>query len=206
MLYGKSLKYVFHLIFHPFDGFWDLKFEKRGSIPAAFTLVLLTIITFSIEKQSTGFLFNMNRLSELNIVVDITTVLLLYILWCSANWCTTSLMDGKGRMLDILIAVGYSLAPLVLIRLPLVIVSHFITTNEGSFYTVLQTISILWSLLLLFLGTMITHQYTVKKTILTCLITILGMGILMFIGLLFFNVIGRMMTFVVTIYKELRFR
>ncbi|MCR4834494.1 MAG: YIP1 family protein [Butyrivibrio sp.] len=206
MLYGKSLKYVFHLIFHPFDGFWDLKFEKRGSIPAAFTLVLLTIITFSIEKQSTGFLFNMNRLSELNIVVDVTTVLLLYILWCSANWCTTSLMDGKGRMLDILIAVGYSLAPLVLIRLPLVIVSHFITTNEGSFYTVLQTISILWSLLLLFLGTMITHQYTVKKTILTCLITILGMGILMFIGLLFFNVIGRMMTFVVTIYKELRFR
>lgn len=206
MLYGKSLKYVFHLIFHPFDGFWDLKFEKRGSIPAAFTLVLLTIITFSIEKQSTGFLFNMNRLSELNIVVDVTTVLLLYILWCSANWCTTSLMDGKGRMLDILIAVGYSLAPLVLIRLPLVIVSHFITTNEGSFYTVLQTISILWTLLLLFLGTMITHQYTVKKTILTCLITILGMGILMFIGLLFFNVIGRMMTFVVTIYKELRFR
>jgi hypothetical protein len=206
MLYGKSLKYVFHLIFHPFDGFWDLKFEKRGSIPAAFTLVLLTIITFSIEKQSTGFLFNMNRLSELNIVVDVTTVLLLYILWCSANWCTTSLMDGKGRMLDILIAVGYSLAPLVLIRLPLVIVSHFITTNEGSFYTVLQTISILWSLLLLFLGTMITHQYTVKKTILTCLITLLGMGILMFIGLLFFNVIGRMMTFVVTIYKELRFR
>lgn len=206
MLYGKSLKYVFHLIFHPFDGFWDLKFEKRGSIPAAFTLVLLTIITFSIEKQSTGFLFNMNRLSELNIVVDVTTVLLLYILWCSANWCTTSLMDGKGRMLDILIAVGYSLAPLVIIRLPLVLISHFITTNEGSFYTVFQTISILWSLLLLFLGTMITHQYTVKKTILTCLITILGMGILMFIGLLFFNVIGRMMTFVVTIYKELRFR
>ncbi|MBE5835245.1 MAG: DUF1282 domain-containing protein [Butyrivibrio sp.] len=206
MLYGKSLKYVFHLIFHPFDGFWDLKFEKRGSIPAAFTLVLLTIITFSIEKQSTGFLFNMNRLSELNIVVDVTTVLLLYILWCSANWCTTSLMDGKGRMLDILIAVGYSLAPLVIIRLPLVLISHFITTNEGSFYTVFQTISILWSLLLLFLGTMITHQYTVKKTILTCLITLLGMGILMFIGLLFFNVIGRMMTFVVTIYKELRFR
>lgn len=206
MLYGKSLKYVFHLIFHPFDGFWDLKFEKRGTIAAAFTFVLLTIITFSVEKQSTGFLFNMNRLSELNIVVDVTTVLLLYILWCSANWCTTSLMDGKGRMIDILIAVGYSLAPMILIRLPLVIVSHFITTNEGSFYTVLQTISILWSLLLLFLGTMITHQYTVKKTILTCLITILGMGILMFIGLLFFNVIGRMMTFVVTIYKELRFR
>ena len=206
MLYGKSLKYLFHVIFHPFDGFWDLKFEKRGSLGAAITIVILTIITLSIEKQGTGFLYNMNRLSELNIVVDIFTIVLVYVLWCTANWCTTSLMEGKGRMIDILIAVGYSMAPIVLIRLPLVAVSHFITSNEGSFYMVFKTISVMWALLLLFLGTMITHQYTVKKTIVTCIITVVGMGIIMFIGLLFFNVIGRMITFVATIYKELRFR
>ncbi|MCR5770079.1 MAG: YIP1 family protein [Butyrivibrio sp.] len=206
MLYGKSLKYIFHLIFHPFDGFWDLKFEKRGSLGASLTIVILTIITLSIEKQGTGFLYNMNRLSELNIVVDILTIVLLYVLWCTANWCTTSLMEGKGRMIDILIAVGYSFAPIVLVRLPLVAVSHVITSNEGSFYLVFKTISVMWALLLLFLGTMITHQYSVKKTIATCIITVIGMGIIMFIGLLFFNVIGRMITFVATIYKELRFR
>lgn len=206
MLYVKTLKYVFHVIFHPFDGFWDLRYEKKGSIQAALTFVVLTIMTFTIEKQNTGFLFNNYRLSDLNVMVDIITVLLVFVLWCTANWCTTSLMEGKGRMQDIVIAMGYALFPIILIRLPLVLMSHMITANEGSFYYVFGVISYLWAGLLVFLGTMIIHQYSVKKTIFTCIITIVGMGILLFIGLLFFSVIQQMLTFVLTIYKEIRFR
>ena len=109
-------------------------------------------------------------------------------------------------MQDIVIAMGYALFPIILIRLPLVLMSHMITANEGSFYYVFGVISYLWAGLLVFLGTMITHQYSVKKTIFTCIITIVGMGILLFIGLLFFSVIQQMLTFVLTIYKEIRFR
>ncbi len=206
MLYVETLKYGFYVITHPFDGFWGLRREGRGSVAAAVTFVALTILTLTIEKQNTGFLFNFNRLSDLNVVVDVVTVALLYVLWCVANWCTTSLMDGKGRMQDILTAVGYSLLPIILIRLPMVLMSHGITTNEGSFYYVLGTVSYLWAGFLIFTGTMVIHQYSVTKTIATCIVTIVGMGIIMFIGLLFFNVIQQMLTFVTTIYKELRFR
>lgn len=206
MLYGKTLKYVFHLIFHPLDGFWDLKHEKRGSLPAAFTFVALAMVTITLEKQNTAFLFNPNRLSELNAVVDVITVLLLYVLWCVANWCTTSLMDGKGKMKDIFMYVGYSLAPLPLIRIPMVAFSYIITADEGTFYTIFNTVSILWAAWLLFMGTMTIHQYSVKKTVATCIITVLGMGIIMFIGLLFFSVINQMIDFVATIYQEIRFR
>ena len=159
MLYVETLKYGFYVITHPFDGFWGLRRENKGSVAAAATFVVLTILTLTIEKQNTGFLFNFNRLSELNVVVDVVTVALLYALWCVANWCTTSLMDGKGRMQDILTAVGYSLLPIILIRLPMVLMSHGITTNEGSFYYVLGTVSYLWAGFLLFTGTMVIHQY-----------------------------------------------
>ena len=206
MLYVETLKYGFYVITHPFDGFWGLRREGRGSVAAAVTFVALTILTLTIEKQNTGFLFNFNRLSDLNVVVDVVTVALLYVLWCVANWCTTSLMDGKGRMQDILTAVGDFLLPLIFIRLPMVLMSHGITTNEGSFYYVLGTVSYLWAGFLIFTGTMVIHQYSVTKTIATCIVTIVGMGIIMFIGLLFFNVIQQMLTFVTTIYKELRFR
>lgn len=206
MLYGKTLKYVFYVIFHPFDGFWDIKHEKRGSLAAALTFVVLTVITFSIEKQNTAFLFNPNRLKDLNVVVDITTVFMLYVLWCIANWCTTSLMDGKGKMKDIFIYAGYAIFPIPLIRLPMVLLSHVITTDEGSFYYVFLTVSYLWAAFLLFLGTKIVHEYSVKKTVATILITLLGMGIIMFIGLLFFSVIEQMAGFVSTVYKEIRFR
>ncbi|MCI8787985.1 MAG: YIP1 family protein [Lachnospiraceae bacterium] len=213
MLYGEKIKtglekvkYCFYVMTHPFDGFWGIRREGKGSIPVAIAFVLLTILTLTIEKQSTGFLFNHNRLSELNVLVDIITVAMVYVLWCVANWCTTSLMEGKGRMQDILTAVGYSLLPIILIRLPMVLMSHAITTNEGSFYYVLGTISYLWAGFLIFTGTMVIHQYSVGKTVTTCIVTIVGMGIIMFIGLLFFNVIQQMMTFATTIYKELRFR
>ena len=206
MLYVETIKYGFYVITHPLDGFWGIRRENKGSLAAAFTFVVLTILTLTIEKQNTGFLFNMNRLSELNVLVDIFTVLLVYVLWCVANWCTTSLMEGKGRMKDILIAIGYALLPIILIRLPMVVMSHMITADEGTFYYVLGTISYLWTGLLIFTGTMTIHQYSITKTIVTIAITIVAMGILMFIGLLFFNVIQQMLTFVMTIYRELRFR
>lgn len=205
MLYVKELKYGLHVIFHPFDGFWDLKREKRGSLAAAFTFVALTIFITTFEKQCTGFLFNQVRLTDINVVVDILTVLILYVLWCVSNWCLTSLMDGEGKMRDILIATGYALLPIILIRLPMVVMSLAITAEEGTFYYVLDTVSYLWAGALVFFGTMVTHQYSLKKTALTCLCTILGMAIIMFIGLLFFNVIQQMLTFIITVYKEIRF-
>lgn len=206
MQYLKSVKYGFHVIFHPFDGFWDLKREHRGSYGAALTFVALTIFMLVVQKQNTAFLFNTNRLDAINVMVDIITVGLLCILWCVSNWCLTSLMDGEGKMKDIIIFTGYAFIPLWLIQFPLIAMSHMITTEEGTFYYVLSTISYLWAGVLLFIGMMVTHQYSVKKTILTTVLTILGMAILLFIGLLFFSVIQQIVNFAVTIYKEIRFR
>lgn len=206
MQYLRTLRYGFHVIFHPFDGFWDLKREKRGSVSAALTFIILTIFMLVVQKQNTAFLFNMNRLDAINVMVDVITVSLVCLLWCVANWCLTSLMDGEGKLKDILIFTGYSLIPLWLIQFPLVAVSHMITTEEGTFYYVLTTISYMWTGALLLAGMMVTHQYSVKKTLFTTLLTIVGMGILLFIGLLFFSVIQQIVTFVTTVYREVRFR
>ncbi len=206
MYYVETLKYVFHVIFHPFDGFWDLKRERRGSLAAALFFVVITIATLTIEKQNTGFLFNPNRLQDLNVTVDIVTVVLLYVLWVVANWCLTSLMDGEGTMKDIAIATGYAIFPIILIRLPMVVLSHALTTSEGSFYYVFSAFSYIWTGFLLFCSMMVTHQYSIAKTLLTIILTIVGMCIIMFIGLLFFSVIQQVIGFGTTIYTELRFR
>ena len=205
MRYVKELKYGFHVIFHPFNGFWELKREQRGSLAAALTFVGIFIMLTTFEKQTTGFLFNPVRLKDVNVVVDILTVTLIYVLWCVANWCLTSLMDGEGKMKDIFIAMGYAVLPMILIRLPMIALSLALTIEEGTFYYVLGSLSYIWTGILVFFGTMVTHQYSFKKTVLTCVFTVLGMAIIMFIGLLFFSVIQQMITFFTTIYKEIRF-
>ena len=205
MRYVKELKYGFHILFHPFDGFWQLKREHKGSLAAALTFVGIVIMLTTFEKQTTGFLFNAVRLKDVNVVVDILTVTMIYVLWCVANWCLTSLMDGEGNMKDIFIEMGYALLPMILIRLPMIALSLGITAEEGTFYYVLNSVSYIWTGILVFFGTMVTHQYSFKKTVLTCICTVVGLGIIMFIGLLFFSVIQQMITFFTTIYKEIRF-
>lgn len=204
--YLKSMAYGFHVITHPFDGFWDLKREKRGTLAAAVTFAVLTVLMLVVRKQGTAFLFNMNRLEDVDMMVDIITVGMLFILWCVANWCLTSLMDGEGKMQDIAIFTGYSLLPMLIIQFPLVVVSHMITAEEGTFYYVFTVISYLWTIALLVLGMMITHQYSMKKTLVTTVLTLVGMAIILFIALLFFSVIQQFLTFIVTAYKEIRFR
>ncbi len=204
--YLKSMAYGFHVITHPFDGFWDLKREKRGTLAAAVTFAVLTVLMLVVRKQGTAFLLNMNRLEDVDMMVDIITVGMLFILWCVANWCLTSLMDGEGKMQDIAIFTGYSLLPMLIIQFPLVVVSHMITAEEGTFYYVFTVISYLWTIALLVLGMMITHQYSMKKTLVTTVLTLVGMAIILFIALLFFSVIQQFLTFIVTAYKEIRFR
>ena len=41
-----SVKYSRHVIFHPFDGFWDLKHERRGSVSAATVILVLVCLTY----------------------------------------------------------------------------------------------------------------------------------------------------------------
>lgn len=203
---ASALKYSFHVIFHPFDGFWDLKHEKRGNVKAALIIVALVVMSYVLRERYTGFLFNFNNTLEVNIVTEITSVVLLFVLWTVSNWCLTTLMDGKGSFRDIVIATGYALTPLIIINLPLIIYSRFITIEEGAFYYFFLSLSVFWSGALVILGTMITHEYTMGKTLLTLPCIIIGMGLMIFIGLLFFSVIQKMIGVIYVIYKELVFR
>lgn len=204
--YLNALNYSLHLIFRPFDGFWDLKREKRGSVSAAVTITFLVIVTYIVQRQYTAFLFNFNNLKELNIYLEIASVLVPFLLFCIANWCLTSLADGEGTFKDIFIAAAYSLTPIIIINAPLVILSHLLNFEEGAFYYFFISVSLLWSAALLFFGTMVTHQYSIRRTVLTIAGIFIGMGLIVFIALLFTSVIQQIIGFFYIIYKEIRFR
>ena len=47
--YLASLKFALYCITHPFDGFWDLTHEKRGTYAAANTILILTLIVIPVS-------------------------------------------------------------------------------------------------------------------------------------------------------------
>ena len=200
--YVEELLYVFHLIFHPFDGFWDLKHEKRGSVRAASTVLLITVLAFFYQAIGQGYMFN-PRGDYSTVFVQVIAVIVPVGLWIVSNWCLTTLFDGEGSFKDIYIATCYSLAPLPFFVIISTILSNVFTAAEGSTITLLVAIGYVWVALLLFFGMAVTHDYSNGKNFITVLGTILAMAVIMFIAILFSSLVVKMVTFVVSIVTEI---
>ncbi len=202
----QSVLYAKHIIFHPFDGFWDLKHEKRGNAKAASIILILLILSLLFSWFNTGFLFNTRDIRNVNIVREILSILLTFGLWCVVNWAFTTLTDGKGSLKDIFTYSAYALTPIIVITIPLTIISNYMSIGEGYFYYLFLSISLIWAVGLLFIGTIVTHDYTLGKGVLSILIILIGIVVVAFIGLLFFMIIDRLIYFFIDLYHEFVYR
>ncbi len=204
--FKEELLYAFHVIFHPFDGFWDLKHEKRGSMRAAVVLVLATVLTYYYDSIGAGYIVNRYGYYSTILSVAINSVLAPMFLFAIANWCLTTLFDGEGSFKDIIIAISYSLVPLILTQIPATIMSNFVTVEEVNVLQLITTIGVVWTGVLIFLGMMVTHDYSLFKGFTTTVGTLIGMLFIMFIGILFATLFGKLVSFVTNIFIEIGYR
>ena len=202
----STLRYSLHVIFHPADGYWDLIHAKRGSYAAANVIVILTLFTHLWKLHFTSFLFNETNWEKVNVLMELAGILVPLAIFCLCNWACTTLFDGKGHLGDVYMGTAYALTPYVLIQIPLIILSHFVTIEEGTFYTVFNDISLLWCAILVFMAMMMIHQYSFGKTLLFTFITIFGMLVFIFILLLFFSMISQGVAYFVSLAREIMFR
>jgi hypothetical protein len=202
----EHYKFPFHVILHPFDGFWDMKYENKGKTRIAAIILALLVLSIILQRQFAGFLVNFNDPRYLNSLDDLQYTVLPFLLFCVANWSVTTLMEGEGKFKEIVMATGYALLPLVLVNLPLTFISQFMTNDETAFYYLATGIASIWFCYLLFVGIMTVHQYTPIKTVITLVLTIIAMGIVVFLGTLIFSIAMQMYYFVYDVYRELIFR
>ena len=203
---SNPVKHIGHVILHPFSGFWDLKWEKQGRLPVALSIAALALVTYIVKRCYAGFIFNTTDLTEMNIVLEVMALALLFVLWSASNWCLTSLMDGKGTFRDIVIAAGYALAPYVLLNLPMVFLSQFMVSDESVLYDGTAALSLLWCGLLLVSGVMMTHDYSLKKTVLTVICILVGMALMLFLGMLLFSILQKIFQYIYAVYIEISYR
>jgi hypothetical protein len=202
----NKIKFLFHLLAHPFSGFHGVRHENKGSIIIAFVITALFSFSFSINRIYASFVVNDINPLTVDSLGELRAVFLLYLLFCVANWSVTCLMDGEGRMKDILTAVGYALIPLVLVFIPATIVSQAIAANEEAFYWMFVVFGIGWSFVLMTIGIMTIHGYSLAKTLATLFLTLISMFLIIFVVLMLFNMLNQMIMFVSSIYMELLFR
>ena len=199
-------KYVFYTVSHPADGYYWIRHRERGSVAIATFLVILFSFSFSINRTAASFIVNDIDPLDVNALTELLAVLLLYILFAVSNWSITCLMEGEGRLKDIVIALGYAMVPMIVCFNIGTIVSQFVAQNEEAFYFMIVAVGIAYGLFMMLIGIMQVHNYTLGKTLVTIFLTFVAMFIIIFIILLFVDLITQVYSFFRSIYQELIFR
>ena len=202
----KDMGYAFHTIFHPFDGFWCIQRENRGSTLSGLILLGLLLVTYLLRVQWTGYIFADKKPEDISLLVNIATVLVPFFLWAIANWSLTTLMDGESTIRDIIISLAYAAFPITLFNLPLAIISRICTMDSSDVFLVLKVLPMFWFAFLLFVSIITINQYSAKKALFVVFLTLIVMAIIIFLSILFVNMLGQVYVFLCTIVKELAFR
>ncbi|MEN2984908.1 MAG: YIP1 family protein [Dictyoglomaceae bacterium] len=200
--FKKSL--LFYTMFHPFDGFYELK-KSKNSFKSSFIILIFLIVSFLIKRIFTSFHFNPERIEELNIILEVSKIVFPLLGWVIINWAITTIMDGKATMKNIWTFTLYSLFPIALFNIPQTLLSHIFTLEEIGFYGIIGTLASLWSLFLLFSGIIVTQDYTLGKALGTSLLTVVGILFVMFIGIVFFGTFQQFLRFIYTLYLEIKY-
>lgn len=202
----EKWKYAFYTVSHPMDAYYEIRHRDRGCVPIAVVLVILFSFSFSINRMAAGFVVNDVNPLSVNALTELGAVLLLYLLFCVANWSITCLLEGEGRLKDIAIATGYGMTPIIVCFNIATIASQFVAADEEAFYWVILAVGIAYGLIMILMGIMQVHNFTLSKTLLTILLTFVSMFIIIFILLLFFDLLTQVYSFFYSIYQELIYR
>ena len=206
LLSREKWKYLFYTVSHPNDGFYWIRHQERGSVGIAVLLVILYAACFSMNRIYASFVVNSIEPRTVNFVAELGGVLALYLVLCVGNWSVTCLMDGEGRFKDIVIAIGYSMLPIIVTTALATLISQGVAENEEAFYSILMGIGTAYTVIMMLIGIMQVHNYTLGKTLITLFLTVVAVLIIIFLALLVINFITQVFFFFRSIYTELIFR
>ena len=202
----EYIRFPLYILAHPLKGFEIFKREKKAKMAVGITFIVLIVILNILSFQYAGFEVNHNEIRDLNSIAEIIYIVAPVLLLTIANWSVTTLFDGKGKMKEIFLMFSYSLFPLLWATGAGIILSNVLTGEETALYFLVIGVGWFLTGYIAFFGMISIHEYTLTQNLLTIFFTIIASAIVLFIGLLFFDLFQRMYGFLHTIYREITLR
>jgi len=202
----SKVLYPLYSMVHPIDGFQEMKYNRKDSLPVAILILLIWFFSSVIGWKYTDFDFNVFRADRLNILLVLAKTILLFVLLAISNWAFCTLMDGKGKFREICIYGAYAALPHILISLIRIVFSRVLTLEEGVLLSYLRVIGLIWTGVLLITAFVVLHEYTIKKAVYSMLLSVLGVLIILFLLLLVYTLIQQLIYFIFGIGYEIMYK
>lgn len=194
-----------YAVFHPFDGFNQIRFTGSVAIWPSVMILVLYVIATIYQFVGTGYLFNRNNIADINLWLLLAKSIGIVALFIVAQWSMAILTNGSGRFKDMVITICYALAPYTVGLLVGTWMSNFMIMDE-MYAEYIILIGLAWSAMLLVIGTMVIHELPFARALGFLALTVAAMAVIVFIMILFYTLLMQLCTFAYTLYVEIVFR
>ncbi len=202
----NELKYNFEVMKNPADGFYGIKRQNKTSNLSAFIMLMLFFFSYLLFIFYTKFTFNNRIVSEINLVQQIIFIFVPFILWVFGNYLVCSIRDGEGSFKDVFHGTAYSLLPLTITFPILVVISQYLTLNEGFIYTTILIIGFIVTGVYLVVMVKDIHFYDFKPTVGNILISIFTALMILVMVMIVYILFNEVIQFFLDIIREVTSR
>lgn len=199
----EKLSYWGYSLIHPFDGFFEIRFRHQGSLLLAVLLMIAFGVLRCLSYQYTGFVMNFNDLENMDSLSIFISTVSVIVLFAVSNWTITTLFNGKGKLSDIYIVICYSLTVLIIGDALVTFLSNFVATEEVMILRSVQALVYVWFAFLLVAGLGTIHEYGLGGNVASIVLSVVAAAIILFIGILLFTMMERMVSFFTSVFEEL---
>lgn len=198
----RDVLFVFDFLKHPIDSFYDLKAGKKGSMKGALILYAAFFAIFIWYLLGKGFIYQQIAIEDIDmqsVVIGFFSIIFLSIL---CNYLVSSINDGEGSFSQIMKMVAYSLGPIMIIYVMIIGLSYILTFNEMFLLQTMQQGAVIWTGVNLYLGVQETHNYTVRESFKSIILTIVFMLVIAIVLLIVIIMTEQVYMFFEAILKE----
>jgi len=169
----KDLFYIFRVMRHPVDSFYEIKRGHRATLLSAVILYVIFFLVYLNSSINNGFIYQFVAPEDMDLSAIIIGFFSITMVLVISNYLDTSIHDGLGGLKQIFIMFIYSMGPLMIAMLSTSMLSFVLTYNEAFFLNLLMIVGAGWSFINVFSGMIEIHDYTARQTIKSLLMTVL---------------------------------
>lgn len=197
-----DILFMFAFVKHPLDSFYYLKRKERGSYKGATIIFTAFFITYMIYTTSKGFIYQYVEPADLDLGAIVLGFFSIFVLFVLSNYLVTSINDGEGSIGEVYKGVAYSLMPLMFAMLLTTFLSYRLTLGEVIIIDLVMNAGTFGTALFIFLAVQELHNYTIRETIKSFLMTFLFM-LIVAVLFAFVQIMGdQLIQFVIALVEE----
>ncbi|MCL1987893.1 MAG: YIP1 family protein [Firmicutes bacterium] len=197
----REISHAKKVLTNPPDAFYEIRFHKKASVLSATVIYIVLLLAYLLSLIGRGFIFE-----QMFFFFSVPMMLLMFAgvvaLFVVINYLVATINEGEGSLKNVYICTAYTSVPFILFAVPAVILSQILTLNESFLFDFVVQVSVIWSLVLVFLMVKELHDYEIGATVKNLILTVFVSTVLVITVFVMYLLVEQLFTFLQNIFLE----